>query len=98
MKPFLEKLVKDPQLHVSRNGTQIALMIFSEKERTKIMLHFGEIYDADQLAKFIADLKWDEVKGGFTRTDLAFKMANDKVQTTTTRVAKCLSKKRFKSI
>ena len=73
-------LVTDKDLHVSRNGTQIALMIFSEEKKTKVLLDFGKIYDADKLAQFIEKLKWDDIKGGFTRTDVAFRMANNKVQ------------------
>jgi hypothetical protein len=80
MKPFLKMLVTDKDLHVSRNGTQIALMIFSEEKKTKVLLDFGKIYDADKLAQFIEKLKWDDIKGGFTRTDVAFRMANNKVQ------------------
>mgnify|MGYP002804300846 CR=1 FL=1 len=79
MKPFLKLLVKDRELRVSVNGTQIALMIFSEKEKTEVKLGFRVTYDAEGLAKFIDDLKWDDVKGGFTRTDYAFELANEKV-------------------
>jgi hypothetical protein len=80
MKPFLQSLVTDPDLRVSRNGTQIALMVFSEKEKTQVKVPFGEIYDAEKLAEFInGSLKWDDVKGGFTRTDFAFEMANGEV-------------------
>ena len=80
MKPFLKELVTDKVLHVSKFGTQIALMIFSEEKKTKVLLEFGKIYDADKLAQFIEKLKWDDIKGGFTRTDIAFQMASDKVQ------------------
>ena len=79
MKPFLKLLVKDRELRVSVNGTQIALMIFSEKEKTEVKLGFGVTYDAEGLAKFIDDLTWDDVKGGFTRTDYAFEIANEEV-------------------
>ncbi len=80
MKPFLKMLVKDKQLDVARDGTQIALIIFSQKDKTKVMLPFGRIYDADKLAKFMGDLKWDDIKGNFTRTDIAFETANNQVQ------------------
>ena len=85
MKPFLKLLVKDRELRVSVNGTQIALMIFSEKEKTEVKLNFGITYDAEGVAKLIDDLKWDDVKGGFTRTDYAFEIANEKVNKNTVR-------------
>ena len=83
MKPFLVNLVTDSALDVSRSGTQVAMIIFSSADRTKVELDFGRIYDADDLAKFMDDLKWDDIKGNFTRTDVAFKEANNKVFTKT---------------
>ena len=79
MKPFLVNLVKDSALDVSRSGTQVAMVIFSSADRTKVELNFGDIYDADNLAKFMAALKWNDIKGNFTRTDVAFQEANNKV-------------------
>lgn len=79
MKPFLKRLVTDENLFVSRNGTQVALMIFSEAEKTEVLLEFGKIFDAAELARFIDGLKWKDIKGGYTRTDVAFQLANSEV-------------------
>lgn len=79
VKPFLERLVTDRVLNVGLDGTQMALMIFSQEERTKMLLNFGDIYNAEELAMYVRNLKWDDVKGDKTRTDLALKIANEKV-------------------
>ena len=88
MKPFLKNLVTDSALDVSRDGTQIALILFSSADRTKVELKFGDIYDADNLRTFMANLQWDSIKGNFTRTDIAFLEANNKVQKVTYRDVK----------
>ena len=77
VKPFLEKMILDPILNVEEGGTQIGLILFSAARRTKILLNFGKIYDADQLVQFIKALDWDRVSGGHTRTDLGLKLANE---------------------
>lgn len=79
VKPFLEQLVTDQVLNVGRDDTQMAMMIFSQKQRTKILLNFGDMYDKNDLTKYISNLKWKEVSGDRTRTDLALKIANDEV-------------------
>ena len=79
VKPFLQRLVTDPVLNVGREGTQLALIIFSHSERTKLLLNFGDFYAASQLSKFIHNLKWNEVSGDRTRTDMALQIANEKV-------------------
>ena len=76
VKPFLEKLVLDPLLNVREDGTQIGLIIFSQASRTKILLNFGKIYDAEQLVQFIKGLQWEQVSGDRTRTDIGLKLAN----------------------
>ncbi|XP_028411883.1 collagen alpha-1(VII) chain-like [Dendronephthya gigantea] len=81
MKPFLKNLVTDENLHVSRNGTQVALLMFSEEKKTKVLVEFGKIFDAGEMAGFIDRLNWTDIKGGYTRTDIAFQLANDKVFT-----------------
>lgn len=77
VKPFLKRLVTDPILNVGKDGTQVSLIIFSHEDRTKILLKFGDIYDAEELGAYMEGLKWKDVSGGHTRTDLGLKFANE---------------------
>lgn len=77
VKPFLERLVLDPLLNVAKDGTQIGLILFSAASKTKIKLNLGQIYDANQLAQHIKSLRWNDVSGDRTRTDLALLYANE---------------------
>ena len=52
VKPFLKKLLKNPQLNVGPHGTHVGLILFSSKDKTKIKLDIGEIKDADDLAPY----------------------------------------------
>ena len=80
IKPFLQNLVRAPRLNVGRDGTQVAMIIFSNRERTKILLNFGDTIEKDKLVRYIANLKWEKVRGDRTRTDLALQIANEKVR------------------
>ena len=80
IKPFLQNLVRAPRLNVGRDGTQVAMIIFSERKRTKILLNFGDTIEKDKLVRYIANLKWEKVRGDRTRTDLALQIANEKVR------------------
>ena len=80
IKPFLQNLVRAPRLNVGRDGTQVAMIIFSERKRTKILLNFGDTIEKDKLVRYIGKLKWEDVSGDRTRTDLALQIANEKVR------------------
>ena len=79
VKPFVERFVKHPSLNVREDGTRIAIILFGQQDRTEIMLPFGEEYDANNIAKKVNNLEWEDIKGERTRTDLAFEIANQKV-------------------
>ena len=85
VKPFLERLVLDPLLNVAEDGTRIGLILFSAAEKTKIKFNLGEIDDAKLIAQEIENLRWEEVSGDRTRTELALLYAN-KVGKTLTRL------------
>ena len=75
--PFLRNLVTDPLLNVWESGTHVGLILFSSEERTKTKLDLGKIKDANKLEQYIDNLKWEDVSGRYTRTDLGLKLANE---------------------
>ena len=75
VKPFLEKLIINPQLNVGPDGTHVGLILFSSKEQTRIDLKLGQIKDANQLAEYMGDLNYDYISGDRTRTELALQEA-----------------------
>ena len=76
MKPFLKELINEPRLNIGPYGTHLAIMVFSSQQKTKILVPFNTKYGANDLTREIDDLKWDILKGGHTRTDLALRLAN----------------------
>ena len=72
---FLKDLVTDSRLNVGPEGTNIALILFSTKRRTKVKLEMGQIQDAQQLGDYMTSLQWKEVNGSQTRTEKALNLA-----------------------
>ena len=79
VKPFLEKFVKDPNLNVGTQGTHIAMIVFSNTAKTKVLRNFGAKSTQKDVEAFIKSLDWNKLSGDRTRTGLALKMANNKV-------------------
>lgn len=77
VKPFLKHLSNLPDLNVSPSGTHIAIMTFSSIKQTKLRLHFKESKQKSQFFRKIQAMHWNNVKGGHTRTDLAFQKAGE---------------------
>ena len=75
VQPFLKNLVKDPQLNVGPDGTHVGLILFSSEQKTRSELRIGEIEDANQLAEYIDKLKYRDISGDRTRTELALGLA-----------------------
>lgn len=75
VKPFLQNLVTDSRLNVGPKGTQIGLILFASKGRTKVKLNIGQMTDAQELGQYMINLKWNEVSGDRTRTELALEKA-----------------------
>ena len=75
VKPFLENLIKNPQLNVGPDGTHVGLILFSSELKTRIALRFGQIKDANQLAGYMANLNYNSISGDRTRTELALNYA-----------------------
>ena len=87
VKPFLKNLVQNPQLNVSPQGTQIAMITFSYTSKTKIRLNFGDKTSRSNVVKFIENLNWRTIFGRHTRTGLALQMAKDQVRICQLKVA-----------
>ena len=71
--------VRHPYLNVNKHGTRIAIILFSSREKTRLVLKFNKEYDAEKIAKKIGNLKWDNVVGYSTRTEKALKIADEQV-------------------
>ena len=80
IKLFLQMLISVPRLNVGRDGTQVAMINFSDRRRTRILLNFGDTVEKDELEDYIGNLKRKDLAGGMTRTDLALQIANEKVR------------------
>ena len=61
--------VRHPDLNVNRDGTRIAMVRFSTRERTDITLKFNNLYNAEEIANKIGELKWADIRGDQTRTE-----------------------------
>lgn len=80
IKPFINQLLNAKALNVGKEGTHIALMVFSKDFKTKMLIDFGQVYDKDALSSIIdKKLDWKTVSGGHTRTDIALQMANEQI-------------------
>ena len=81
VKPFLINLVKSPKLNVGPQGTHLALIIFSNEDNTRLLFDFGDKTTTKALEDYIRDeLVWNKVKGDFTMTGSALKIASEKVR------------------
>ena len=79
VQPFLMDFIRHADLNVKQNGTRIAIIRFSTRERTEIMLKFNKLYNAEEIATKIGNLKWTDVRGDETRTETALGKANEQV-------------------
>ena len=70
----MKKLAEDKDLAVGPQGTHIAIVAFSSKEKTMKRLDFtyGERY-----SNAVDGMKWNIVAGDQTRTDIGFKEAGE---------------------
>ena len=68
IKPFLKKLVFSPKLKVGPDGTQIAIVTFSNKRNTKILLHFSARTKTEYITFINHVLLWEAVSGDRTMT------------------------------
>jgi hypothetical protein len=63
---------------VRKDGTQIGFITFSNSTRTKKLLDVGEKTDATELIDWLKKLSYEgELMGDYTRTGLAFQIANN---------------------
>ena len=76
IKPFLYRLFADNTLDVSPNGSNFAIMVFSTKNKTKLLVSFEKDVYQKSLIEIVQRLDYTEWAGGETRTDLALQMAN----------------------
>ena len=73
---FLLKLVD--KLNVREGGTELGFITFSNKERTKKLLDVGNKTDPTELKEWLENLNYKaQLMGGYTRTGLAFEIANN---------------------
>ncbi|XP_046864510.1 uncharacterized protein LOC124458761 isoform X3 [Xenia sp. Carnegie-2017] len=68
VKKFLKNLVSSPKLNVGRDGTQIAIVIFSNKRNTRVVLPFSGRTKAEYKKFIDKKLSWRAVSGGRTMT------------------------------
>lgn len=80
IKRFLIDLIKSRKLNVGKDGTRLALIIFSEdtSSKTKIMFGFGK-KSADTYIQSIKHLDYSYESGEDTATGTAMRLANEKV-------------------
>ncbi|XP_046839250.1 uncharacterized protein LOC124433514 [Xenia sp. Carnegie-2017] len=68
VKKFLKNLVSSPKLNVGRDGTQLAIVIFSNKRNTRVVLPFSGRTKAEYKKFINNNLSWRAVSGGRTMT------------------------------
>ena len=77
-RPFLLNLVK--QLNIDRvRGSQLAMIIFSSKDKTRVFFNFNELTTKAEIIEKIGSMSIEQLGGTYTRTGLAFNYANTKV-------------------
>ena len=74
----MKNLVKNSKLNVSPTGTQIAIMIFSKTDRTKLLVNFGDKPTQTDIETYMSsgDFTWNKLSGDRTRTGLALHKIN----------------------
>ena len=75
IKPFLYRLFANNTLDVSPNGSNIAIMVFSTKNKTKLLVSFDNGLHQKSLIERVQRLDYTEWAGRETRTDLALQLA-----------------------
>ena len=61
-----------------KDGTQLGFITFSSAANTKKLLDVGEKTDPNELTNWLESLDYTrDLTGGFTRTGLGFKIANE---------------------
>jgi hypothetical protein len=78
VKPFLIELGRNTHLNVSPQGTHMAILAFSTEQLTKMKLDFHQGY-GEQYINTINGTRfsWNSIRGGQTRTDVAFQKAGE---------------------
>ena len=76
IKPFLHQLERNPDLNVSPQGSHIAILTFSSVEQTRTRLFFNQGFGV-RYHDTVNGFTWNSIKGGHTRTDLAFQKAGE---------------------
>ena len=62
---------------MGEQGTQFGFITFSSKEQTKTLLNIGEKKTPAELEAWLDSLDYDDLKGPWTYTGEAFKIANE---------------------
>ena len=70
-KDFVKDIIK--MFHISRDGTHVALLEYSNRARIKVK--FDKFYDTDELLKKVEDL--EQVSGTLTNIDSALELTRD---------------------
>ena len=79
VKPFLSSLVNSPKLNVGPDGTQLALVTFSNDQNTRMRFGFARRTVQDYQNYFDQDLTWDNVHGDRTMTGDGARIADTQV-------------------
>jgi hypothetical protein len=76
IRKFLLKLVE--KLNVGEDGTHLGFITFSSASKTKKLLDVGEKTNTKKLQEWLNSLNYEtQLMGGYTRTGLAFEIANN---------------------
>jgi hypothetical protein len=76
IRKFLLKLAE--KLNVGEDGTHLGFITFSSASKTKKLLDVGEKTNTKKLQEWLNSLNYGtQLMGGYTRTGLAFEIANN---------------------
>ena len=64
-----------PELDVSQGGTHVGIILFSSADRTNVELKLGQVKNASEIAGHLDNLRYSEINGNHTRTELALDMS-----------------------
>ena len=93
IKPFLNELVEHPKLNVNPTGTQIAMVVFSQTDKTMELLKFGDKLTQKDLKAYFSsdDFTWNKLSGDRTRTGLALQMTNTVRNSNNLSIQQCIA-------
>ena len=75
VKPFLKSLINSPKLNVGPDGTQLALVTFSDKRGTELKFGFSDKTTQTYLDYVDENLIFRQIYGTQTMTGAAMKIA-----------------------